>query len=258
MKASIIALVGAAAAVSAQNGTVPYTTSTVTQHTTYTITSCAATVTDCPAKIGQVTTEIVSVYTTYCPVAATETSTPAGPVTTPAGPPSGPYTTSTVYSTETLTISKCHPDVTNCPYTTAPVTTIKSYPVSTTVCPVTTETPVVPPKSSGVVPPPVYPTSLPGGVVSSAPAPPPYSASKPAGILSTMTISTCVPTTYTSVITVTPSAASSPAGPVGTGSSTSSGYTAPKSNSTVPFTGGANAQKAGGLLMAVGLVAALL
>lgn len=67
MKASIIALVGAVAAVSAyKNETVPYTTSTVTQHTTYTITSCAATVTDCPAKMGQVTTEIVSVYTTYC------------------------------------------------------------------------------------------------------------------------------------------------------------------------------------------------
>jgi len=252
MKASIIALVGAAAAVSAhKNETVPWTTSTVYATSVYTITSCAPTVTNCPAKIGQVTTDIISLYTTYCPVSATETSAGAS-YTPPPSMPAGPYTTSTVYSTETLTISKCHPDVTNCPYTTAPVTTVKSYPVSTTVCPVTT--PVGTGKPSGsVVPPPSYP-SAPSGPVSSAPAPPPYSPSKPAGIISTITISTCVPTTYTSVITVTPSAKSTPAGPVGT---TTPSYT-PKSNTTVPFTGAASATKAGGLLMAVGLVAALL
>jgi hypothetical protein len=200
-----------------------------------------------------VTTEIISLYTTYCPVSATETS--AGASYTPApSVPAGPYTTSTVYSTETLTISKCHPDITNCPYTTAPVTTVKSYPVSTTVCPVTT--PAGTGKPSGSVVPPSYPT-VPGGPVSSAPVPPPYSPSKPAGIISTITISTCVPTTYTSVITVTPSAKSTPAGPVGT--ITPSGLPVPpKSNTTVPFTGAASATKAGGLLMAVGLVAALL
>lgn len=254
MKASIIAL-GAAAAVSAQsNGTVPWTTSTVYATSVYTITSCAPTVTNCPAKIGKVTTDIISLYTTYCPVSATETS--AGVSYTPApSVPAGPYTTSTVYSTETLTISKCHPDITNCPYTTAPVTTVRSYPVSTTVCPVTT--PVGTGKPSGsVVPPPSHP-SVPGAPVSSAPVPPPYSPSKPAGIISTITISTCVPTTYTSVITVTPSAKSTPASPVGT--ITPSGVPS-KSNTTttVQFTGAASATKAGGLLMAVGLVAALL
>jgi hypothetical protein len=108
MKASIIALVGAAAAVSAQNGTVPYTTSTVYATSVYTITSCAPTVTNCPAKLGKVTTDIISLYTTYCPVAASETS--KGYESTPAPSyPAVPYTTSTVYSTETLTISKCHP-----------------------------------------------------------------------------------------------------------------------------------------------------
>lgn len=247
MKASIFALVGAAAVVSAWgNDTGAYTTSTKTSTHTITISECAPTVTNCPYRTNPVTTEIVDVYTTYCPVEATETS--SGVITTPASSVPAGYTTSTVYSTETLTISECAETVTNCPYKTHPITTVTSSAVSTTICPIST--PVVTGKPSGSVVPPPYSPSVPP--MSSAPAPPPYSSSKPAGILSTMTISTCVPTTYVSVITVTPSA-SQPAGAVGTGVSPP-----PKSNSTIPFTGAASAQKAGGLLMAVGLVAALL
>lgn len=248
MKASIIALVGAAAAVSAQsNGTVPYTTSTVYSTRTSTISECAETITNCPYKTHPVTTEIVDVYTTYCPVAATETSAPA------SSPPAAPWTTSTVYQTETLTISKCAPTVTNCPYTTKPITVVTSSAVSTTVCPPETTGPAGPPppgKPSGSVIPPPKSLTQPGG---------PVSPSKPAGILSTITISTCVPSYITSVITVTPSSTpiytyTKPSGP----SSSGGVVVPPKSNSTITFTGAASSTKAGGLLMAVGLVAALL
>jgi len=250
MKASILALVGAAAAVSAQNGTIPYTTSTVYATSVYTITSCAPTVTNCPARIGQVTTEIISLYTTYCPVAASATaahSTPA-PYSSAAA---GGYSTSTVYSTATVTISKCHPDVTNCPFTTAPVTSVKTYAVSTTVVPVTSVPVVTYPASS--VPAVTYPASAPVSTAkTSAPASyPVVSASKPAGVVSVITISTCIPTVYTEVITVTPTSS-------GYAQSSSGGIVPPKSTySSVPFNG-ASAQKAGGLLMALGFVAALL
>lgn len=133
MKASIIALVGAAAAVSADyNGTIPWTTSTVYSTRTSTISECAETVTNCPYRTAPVTTEIVDVYTTYCPVAASESSKGYEATPTPSVP-AGPYTTSVIYETETLTISKCAPTVTNCPYTTKPITTVTSSAVSTTV-----------------------------------------------------------------------------------------------------------------------------
>jgi len=190
----------------------------------------------------------------------------------------GASTTSTVYSTHVYTISKCAATVTNCPYTTAPAVTTDIISLYVTVCPVTaTETtpppyptsapggavssaPVPPPASypggavsSAPIPPPV---SVPGGPVSSAPAPPTYPTSAPAGpVLSTITISTCIPSYITSVITVTPSSA--PAGPT---SYPSGGLSSPPKNSTTPFVpaNGASAKTAGGLLMAVGLIAALL
>jgi hypothetical protein len=92
-------------------------------------------------------------------------------------------------------------------------------------------------------------------------------------VISTQTISTCVPTYITSVITVYPSpsapAGGVPSSPAGGAQSSSvvvtkpygtaapSTYT-PSSNNTVPFTGAASSQKAGGLLIAVGLAAAAL
>ncbi|KAK0656438.1 glycoside hydrolase superfamily [Cercophora newfieldiana] len=99
---------------------VEWTTSTVYDCVTETITSCAPGVTNCPV---QVVTRTIAVSTTVCPVTTT-TSTPL---------PTG-WTTSTVYSTTTYTISKCAPTVANCPY--GHVTT-EIIPVSTTVCPIT-------------------------------------------------------------------------------------------------------------------------
>jgi len=251
MKASVISAVGLAAAVSAQyNYTQASTTSTVYATSVYTITSCAPTVTDCPARIGQVTTDIISLYTTVCPVTETESKTSSAPVTTYT-----PWTTSTVYSTIEYTISKCPPEVTNCPVGS------KTHSVSTytTVCPVTTPYSVVPPpysvssKPYTVIPPPVSVSSAPYTVV-----PPPVSTSKP--VLSTITISTCVPSYYTSVITVTPSAPAETY-PATKYTPVASGYPVGPKNSTatyVPVTGGAASVKAGGLMAVVGLVAALL
>jgi hypothetical protein len=244
MKASIISALGVVALASAQS---QYSTSTVSVYTTYTVTSCAATVTDCPAKKGSVTTEYVSEYTTICPVTATEKGPAPYPTTTAAA--SG---TETIMTTEVITISSCAPTVTNCPYTTKPMTTTTVYP-----CPSGSST-----ASGSVVVPPVKSTSSPAGVISSAPVVPASSApvtpaSSPAPVISVITISTCVPSYYTSVITVTPTAtvAKTTYAPAPTGSLPGSGS---GSNSTIPFTGAASGLKVGGAVMAMGLVAALL
>ncbi|KAG4416051.1 hypothetical protein IFR04_010814 [Cadophora malorum] len=101
-----------------------YTTSTVYSTSKYTVTSCPASVTNCPT--GKVTETVVK-YTTVCPVshAPTITSKPAYSFHTSEK-------TKTVYATKTYTISKCAPEVKNCPYgstttTVAPVTTSVHY-----------------------------------------------------------------------------------------------------------------------------------
>ncbi|KUJ14503.1 uncharacterized protein LY89DRAFT_671841 [Mollisia scopiformis] len=249
MKASIVSALGLVAAASAWNQS---TTSTVYTTSVYTVTSCAPTVTDCPAKIGKVTTDIISLYTTICPVTETE-KTSSAPMTTYT-----PWTTSTVYSTKEYTITSCPPEVTNCPVGSKTTTVI----TSTTSCPITTATSapytVIPPPVSvsssapyTVVPPPISLST------SSAPytvVPPPVSASS-SPVLSTITISTCVPSYYTSVITVTGTPASK------TWVSTGTGAPVPPKNTTTPYvpvTGGAGAVKVGGAMAIVGLVAALL
>ncbi|RDW79847.1 hypothetical protein BP6252_04485 [Coleophoma cylindrospora] len=104
-----------------------YTTSTVRETLTYTITSCAPTVTDCPARIGSVTTETVDLYTTVCPIDSYSTA----PVSTSVPE----LTTSTVYTTKVYTITSCAPTVTNCPAKLGSVTT-ETVVAYTTVCPV--------------------------------------------------------------------------------------------------------------------------
>jgi hypothetical protein len=317
MKTSALSLLTVAASVSAGNKWGDKsTTSTVYTTSVYTITSCAPEVTDCPGKIGSVTTDVISLYTTICPVTETEssstwirTSTPSAPITSET-----PWTTSTIYTTKEYTITSCPPEVTNCPvssktssvetYTTScPVSSIESPPVTTetpwttstiyttkeytitscppevTNCPYGSKTSSVAtyttycPVSTTLSPPVSTSTESgkPSGPATSAPPAP------PAPVLSTITISTCIPTYITSVVTVT-----AVANPVSTGSGYScpggsscpetetNTYTKPYStgtpstypyapkNSTVPFLGAASANKAGGLLMAVGLVAALL
>jgi len=237
MKASVLSLLAVAASVSAHahGNSTRSTTSTVYTTSIYTITSCAPEVTNCPAKIGKVTTDVISLYTTVCPVTETESATPTAPTSTEA-----PWVTSTVYSTVEYTITSCAPTVTNCPVGSKTTSVI----TSTTVCPSGS------PSSAPYSPP---ASSQPGGpVISTAPTSPATTAP----VLATSYISTCVPTVITSVYTVT--ATSAPATkPYSTGSPTG-GYPVGPKNSTVPFTGGASAQKAGGLLMAVGLAAALL
>jgi len=81
-------------------------------------------VTDCPARLGSLTTETIALYTTVCPISEAATSTPI-PV----------YTTSTVYSETTYTITSCAPTITDCPAKLGSVTT-ETIALYTTVCPV--------------------------------------------------------------------------------------------------------------------------
>lgn len=243
MKASIISAVALAAAVNAaSNDTM--VTSTILATSTSTILSCAPTVTNCP--VGKVT-QVVYETTTICP--ATAVYPPAPPKTTgPAAPPA----TYTVVLTSTSTIKSCAPTVVNCPYgsvTTGVYTSVVTGtpsvvlppPVSTAyVCPGSPYCPA-PAKPSGPAAPPAPPATYvcPGSPQCPAPAAPP----------ATTAAYVCpgspnCPAVVTSKVYGTAAPTSAPGKPAG--------------NSTVPFTGGASAQKAGGLLMAVGLVAALL
>ncbi|SCO80369.1 uncharacterized protein FRV6_04582 [Fusarium oxysporum] len=114
-----------------------YTTKTVYSTEVYTISKCPPSVKDCP--YGSVTTKSYPVSTTVCPITE-EHSKPTG-----YAPPE--YTTKTVYSTKVYTVTKCGPEVKDCPY--GSVTT-ETVPVSTTVCPVTEEHPA---KPTGYAPP---------------------------------------------------------------------------------------------------------
>ncbi|KAF5648417.1 endochitinase 2 precursor [Fusarium sp. NRRL 52700] len=75
---------------------------------------------------GYVVTETIPLYTTVCPV------TGKAKPTNYAVP--SQYETKTVYTTSTHTVTKCPPEVVDCPY--GSVTT-ETIPVYTTVCPVT-------------------------------------------------------------------------------------------------------------------------
>jgi hypothetical protein len=86
-----------------------YSTSTVYETKTYTISSCAPIITNCP--YGSKTTEILS-YTTKHPITYTE------------------HSTETFYATKTYTVSKCSAGVPYCPYG---MTTTEHLPLSTSV-----------------------------------------------------------------------------------------------------------------------------
>jgi chitinase len=113
------------------------TTSTVCTTKVYTVTKCPPEVVNCPAG-GYVTTETIPLYTTVCPVTAKATPTQY------AVPPE--YETKTVYTTSVHTVTKCPPEVVNCPV--GSVTT-ETIPVYTTVCPVTEKPQPVPTKVPG-------------------------------------------------------------------------------------------------------------
>ncbi|KAM5346754.1 hypothetical protein ACJ41O_009759 [Fusarium nematophilum] len=98
---------------------ISYTTSTVCTTKVHTVTECPPEVVDCPAG-GYVTTETIPLYTTVCPVTAKATPTE--------------YETRTVYTTNVHTVTKCPPEVVDCPVGSVTTETIPLY---TTVCPVT-------------------------------------------------------------------------------------------------------------------------
>ncbi|KAK3943103.1 hypothetical protein QBC46DRAFT_422242 [Diplogelasinospora grovesii] len=146
------------------------------------------------------------------------------------------WTTNTVYTTSTHTITSCGPEVSHCPAQSTVVTTVV-IPVSTTICPVT------PTSIPSVAPPPSPPASPPSSW--RAPPPPPAGSSSawvaPSPPAVTSAVNTAPPTTPT--IT------------------TSVGTIAPPSKTTStlsPVTAGAaqNFQRAGGALAAVAAVAA--
>ena len=256
MKASIISSLGLAAAVSAQSSA-PWTTSTVYATSVYTITSCAATVTDCPARLGSVTTDIISLYTTICPVTATETGAPY-PTSTAGGYPTGTGASNgTVPSYPVSTYAPSYPSKsTTTIYECDTSSEVPTYPASSEVAPTY-------PASSEAAP--TYPASSEAAPTypASSEAAPTYPAStySPAPIISTATISTCIPTYTTSVVTVYPTSTPAPiytpsgTAPAGTGASSGAIY---PTTAITPFTGGAAAKQAGGLLMVAGIAAALL
>jgi len=122
----------------------------------------------------------------------------------------------TVYSTDEITITSCAPTVTNCPARST-VTSTTSYPVVTSSAHYSNSSTSTTSKAAGV----------------------PSSSSSSSVLLSTITISTCVPTVIYSTITVTPS---TKAAPSSTGTiSYSHNVTAPAATaSPTQFTGSAS------------------
>jgi hypothetical protein len=265
MKSAVYSLLAIAATASAG-------VSTVYETEVKTYTSCAPYVTDCAVKHSTIVHTYTSTcdedkskpYPTHAPEYPTKVYTSAE--TTKA------YSVSTVYETKKYTITSCAPTVTYCPV--GHVTT--TVEASTTLCPVT-EThvpyPVYTPKGNEThythpAPPPAhenpYPTHDSNGYPSKPVSPPVYS---------TVTYETCVPTVVTKVITVT-GEGSHPTYPAGSpvcpggyncpAETTAYGTSAPVvptgayTTKPVDFTGSASTQRAGGLLLAVGLAAVAL
>ncbi|KAJ5769091.1 hypothetical protein N7520_003650 [Penicillium odoratum] len=103
-----------------------FTTSTVFNTRTATITACPSSVTDCPArsKTTFVTTEAIAVSTTICPITeaagATQTSSVSGSTGEGAGAQGNgnggsESTISTIWTTRVATVLACPASVTNCP-----------------------------------------------------------------------------------------------------------------------------------------------
>ncbi|CAM1505874.1 Fc.00g115110.m01.CDS01 [Cosmosporella sp. VM-42] len=121
------AAVGVVNAGAYHNTTQELTTSTIYTTSVHTVSKCPETVTDCP--YGHLTTETIAISTTVCPVSKT-TEVPTS------------WTTSTIYTTSVHTVTKCPPEVIDCPV--GPHVTTETIAISTTVCPVTEEHPAPP------------------------------------------------------------------------------------------------------------------
>lgn len=111
----------------------------------------------------------------------------------------GEMTYSTIYATQTHTITSCAPDVDDCPgeqYTTVTVA------VSTTLCPVT-QTQPIPVETPPVAPPPVQTTPIQTTPIATPPAPPVVPPVVPSGNPSTPVVVPPVPTTPATLSTRT-------------------------------------------------------
>jgi hypothetical protein len=168
---------------------------------------------------------------------------------------------STVYKTEEITITSCHATVTNCPARST-VTSTTSYAIITSI-PVYSNSSVKP--TTSILVPTTISDSF-GTVSSKVPVPTSIkdtfgSVSVPGPLLSTITISTCVPTVIYSTVTVTP-VSTKPAASYSTGVvSYSRNTTAPVATSTptgVTFTGAASTVQGSVLIAAFAGVAAFI
>ncbi|KAF4994410.1 hypothetical protein FGRMN_5829 [Fusarium graminum] len=81
---------------------------------------------------GYTVTETIPLYTTVCPI--TNKASPTDYAVPPQYAAPSQYETKTVYTTNVYTVTRCPPEVVDCPYGSVATETI---PVYTTVCPVT-------------------------------------------------------------------------------------------------------------------------
>ncbi|KAL3420358.1 cell wall protein SED1 [Phlyctema vagabunda] len=202
------------------------TTSIVSTMRLVTISACPSTVHDCPYTTKPLTTETVEYYTTVCPVTGIETRKEQA-TAAPAPQSQGKSTTILVVSSKLLTISACVSSAQGCPLTTKPVTK-ESYQTLTSVVAVT-ETDKINAASTVEL----HPTTS-------------QSSSSASAKHSNATCVDCF--TYTAVASA------------GFSQTTLSSVTQ-DATPTIPyalFTGAANPNRAGGMLIAVGLAAAML
>jgi hypothetical protein len=127
-----------------------FTTSTIYNIRTATITACPSSVANCPlkSKTTYLTTETLVVSTTVCPVAdatATADTVATQVMTSPSvtqvarcnGNSGSQLTTSTIYATRTATILACPESVTDCTLRSKTTSaTVQTFAVATTVYPV--------------------------------------------------------------------------------------------------------------------------
>ncbi|KAH7157435.1 glycoside hydrolase superfamily [Dactylonectria estremocensis] len=109
-----------------------FTDSTTDNTSTGSATDSTATGTDATGSSTESTNSGSEATSTDNSAGATTTSIPYGGMTTTE---SASSTTSTVYTTHVYTVTKCPPEVTNCPA--GPYVTTEIVPLYTTVCPVT-------------------------------------------------------------------------------------------------------------------------
>lgn len=250
MKTSVISILALAAAASASKYSTYYETETLT------ITSCAPYATKCATQ----ETAVVHTKTKECddednsyPTPTPAASYPVKQESTTKGyeasttakvntvspvyetPKKDEYTVSTIYETKVYTITSCAAYVTDCPVGHVTSTVV----ATTTLCPVSAY-PTKPAESVYPVKPvgSVYPVKPVESVYPTKPAEAAYPSKAPvAGCPGGAYCPSTVKTVYGTAAPVTP-------------------Y--PPKNSTIQYTGAGNAQRAGGLLLAVGAAAVAL